>query len=388
MKKIVFLVLMVLTTFVQAADIEIVKTGSGKAALGIDAVSGNQKFISVLKRNIQISGWFRIADSGSSSLVLYGKQSGNSCAVALKNIATGYIYFSQKFTSSSGEEDLAHQVVDKMVKSVKKVKGIATCRIVFVGTVSGKKDLYVSDLDGCRMFRVTSDQTPCYAPKWSPNGNDILYTSLYKNFPDVYRIDIGTRRRERLIAKPGLNCGAVYSPDGSKIAVVLSKTGNAELYVMDARSKKLNRLTKSANITEASPSWSPDGKKIVYVADSSGRPNLYVINATGGQPKRVSFKGTENVTPCWGTNGKIAYISRVGGRYQVAVYNPSTGENTIISKDGADYENPSWTPDERHIVVGRSVNYNSGIYLLDVDGDPAIKLIQQTGNWSAPDCTK
>ena len=388
MRKIVFLVLLVLTTFVQAADIEIVKTGSGKTSLSIDGVTGSQKFMTVLKRNIQISGWFKIAGTSVSPLVLYGKQSGNSCAVALKNSSTGYIYFSKQFLSKDGDEDLAHQVVDEVVQSVKNVRGIASCRMVFVGTVSGKKDLYVSDLDGGRMYRVTSDKKPCYAPKWSHNGNDILYTSLYKNFPDVYRIDIGTRKRERLIAKPGLNCGAVYSPDGSKIAVVLSKDGNAELYVMDVRTKKLKRLTKSANISEASPSWSPGGKQIVYVADSSGRPNLYVINSSGGQPKRVSYKGTENVTPCWGINGKIAYISRLGGRYQVAVYNPLNGENTIVSKDGADYENPSWTPDKRHIVVGRTVNYNSGIYLLDVEGDPAIKLIQQSGNWSAPDCTK
>jgi TolB protein len=387
-RKIVFLFLMVLTTFVQGADIEIVKTGSGKASLGIDGVKGSQKFIGVLKRNIQISGWFTLSDSSTSSLLLYGKQNGNSCAIALKNSANGYIYFSKKFTSSSGEEDLAHQVVDEIVESVKKVPGIATSRIVFIGTVSGKKDLYISDLDGGRMYKVTSDKKSCYAPKWSHDGNNILYTSLHNGFPDVYKIDIGTRKRERIIANPGLNCGAAYSPDGSKIAVVLSKDGNPELYVMDARTKKLKRLTKSANISEASPSWSPDGKKIVYVSDSSGRPNLYIINATGGQPKRISFKGTENVTPCWGSNGKIAYISRVGGRYQVAVYNPLNGDNIIISKDGADYENPSWTPDGRHIVVGRTVNYNSGIYLLDIEGDPAIRLVQQNGDWSSPDCTK
>ncbi len=388
MRKIVILILMVLTTFVQAADIEIVKRGSGKTSLGIDGVTGSQKFIDVVKRNIHISGWFTLANSSASSLVLYGKQSGNSCSIALKNRANGYMYFSKRFTSSSGEEDLAHQVVDAIVQSVKKVPGIASSRIVFIGTVSGKKDLYISDLDGGRMYKVTSDGKSCYAPKWSPDGNNILYTSLHKGFPDVYRIDIATRKRELLIAMPGLNCGAVYSPDGSKIAVILSKDGNPELYVMDARTKKLNRLTRSANISEASPSWSPDGRQIVYVSDSSGRPNLYIINATGGQPKRISFQGTENVTPSWGSNGKIAYISRFGGRYQVAVYNPVNGENIIVSKDGADYENPSWTPNGRHIVAGRTVNYSSGIYLLDVEGDPAIRLVQHNGDWSAPDCTK
>jgi TolB protein len=345
MKKIVFCFLVVFAAYINAADIDIVKTGSGKTSISIDGVSGTgqqyKNFMYVLKRNIQISGWFSIETGGSAALSLYGSQSGNSCSVALKNRATGYMYFSKKFTSRTDEADLAHQVVDEIVKSVKNMPGIASCRIVFIGSKSRKKDLYVADLDGGRMFQVTSDKKPCYAPKWSANGNDILYTSSFKNFPDVYKIDLKTRKRERFIAKPGLNCGAVYSPDGSKVAVVLSKDGNAELYVMDASSRKFKRLTQSPNISEASPSWSPDGSKIVYVADSSGRPNLYVINAIGGQPKRISFHGTENVTPCWGKNGEIAYVSRVGGRYQLAVYNPQTGENSVLSNDGADYENPS-----------------------------------------------
>lgn len=392
MKKNLIVFLSIFISFVNAADIDIVKTGSGKTSISVDGVSGTGQqynhFIYVLKRNIQISGWFSIGSSDSTALSLYGTQSGNICSVALKNKATGYIYFSKKFTSKTDVSDLAHQVVDEIVKSVKKMPGIASCRIVFIGSKSGKKDLYVADLDGGRMYQVTSDKKPCYAPKWSSNGTDVLYTSLYKSFPDVYKINLVTRKRKRFIAKPGLNCGAVYSPNGSQVAVILSKDGNSELYVMNAASKKLKRLTQSPNISEASPSWSPDGSKIVYVADSSGRPNLYVVNAIGGKPKRISFQGTENVTPCWGKNGKIAYISRVGGRYQLAVYNPQTGGNTVLSNDGADYENPSWTPDGRHIVVSRTVNYNSDIYLFDTDGDKPIKLIQQAGNWSAPDCSK
>lgn len=388
LKNVLILFVLLTMAISHAADIEIVKTGAGKTTINITGIKGagsNYKtFMYVLKRNLQISGWFSVGGA-NSALKLEGNQNGLTCSVVLKNQASGYKYFSRKFTSSTDVSDLAHQVVNSIVRSVKNEKGIADCKIVFIGENGGKKDIYVSDLDGGRMYKVTSDRKQCYAPKWSPDGNSILYTSLYKNFPDVYKINIRNRRRERLISMPGLNCGAVYSPDGTKVAVILSRDGNPELYVMDAHSKKLKRLTKTQSISEASPSWSPDGSQIVYVSDSSGRPNLYIINAAGGRPRRISYQGTENVTPDWGNNGKIAYISRLGGRYQLAVYDPRTGTNKVVTNDGADYENPSWTPDGKNIVVARTVNYKSSIYIYNVESKESMKLIQQAGSWSAPD---
>ena len=59
--------------------------------------------------------------------------------------------------------------------------------------------------------------------------------------------------RTKLPSYPGINSSPRFSSDGTKLAMVLSKDGNAELYVMDLTSQQLRRLTNHRAIdTEAS----------------------------------------------------------------------------------------------------------------------------------------
>ncbi len=61
------------------------------------------------------------------------------------------------------------------------------------------------------------------------------------------------------------------------MAMVLSKDGNPELYVMDLKTKNLQRLTRNRTI-DTEPSWTPDGRSIVFTSERGGRPQLYSVN--------------------------------------------------------------------------------------------------------------
>src|SRR5690606_2026819 len=60
------------------------------------------------------------------------------------------------------------------------------------------------------------------------------------------------------------------SPMGDLIAFVSERTGNPELFVMDANGGEPRQLTELGTERLESPSWSPDGARIVFSADASG----------------------------------------------------------------------------------------------------------------------
>jgi TolB protein len=211
----------------------------------------------------------------------------------------------------------------------------------------------------------------------------LSYTSFIKRYPDVYTIDLATGRRQRVAAFPGVNSGGAISPDGRSMALILSKDGNPDLYVMDMATRNLSRLTRTPAAVEGSPAWSPDGSQIVYVSDASGSPQLYVVSARGGTPVRITTTGLQNAAPDWGPNGLIACQSLVGGKFQIAVIDPSTRASRIITDYQAAYEDPSWAPDGRHIACSRAVQYQYSICLLDTMGDPPVTLTQ-SGDWRTP----
>lgn len=374
-----------------AQDIRIVKRGSEKTDVdlsGLQAAGQGANLVDVLKADLIRSGAFTVSGAGAALAVRGTASMGGSGAVIeaeVLNAGTGSRFFSRRYNESAALwRQAAHRLADDIVKAVTGNAGIAATRIVLVGSVGGRKNIYICDADGEGLRQLTQDNKPCMTPVWTPDARSIYYMSFHRGFPDIYRLDIDARRRESVSSYPGINTGPAVSPNGQQLALVLSRDGNPELYSMQIGSGRLQRLTQTRQSVEASPTWSPDGSQIAYVADRSGAPHVYVMSGTGGSAKRVSMRGTENVNPDWGPDGRLAYSSRREGRYQVCVLNPATGEETQLTAGGADYEEPSWAPNGRHIVAARTVGYQSNLYILDTLGGPEVRLTKSPGDWYSP----
>ena len=384
----------VCAVYTASAQVRVTKGAGHKTTIDWSGFGGSQTeagsaFKKTLQDDLVRSGWFTPAARGQGILVLQGLYEDTGSDLKVKcyvfEMQTKQSYLSKSYRAGAAEASrLAHKVADEIIEAVTGKKGLCSGRLVVVGNRTKNKEIYLCDFDGQNVVQLTRDGKISLAPKWSPDGNTIVYTAYLKGYPDVYSIDLATGNRQRLAGYPGLNTGADISPNGREVALILSKDGNPELYVKNMRSGQLTRLTSTPRAAEASPSWSPDGNQIVYVSDQSGTPQLYVISREGGRPARMTSRGSENVAPDWGANGWIAYTTRVGGRYQVCVMDPSSGVAKQITSDNADYEDPCWAPDNRHLACGRSQQYRSAIYLLDTLGDPPLALLETQGNWYSP----
>jgi len=368
--------------------ISVVKKGAEKNTVslaGLKASGPNgQLFLRTLARDLELSGWFKVAGSGAVSVNGTVAEAGagiqNGCRIAWPGKAFNW----NKVSMGQAEvRRQAHQLADEMVRLIAGETGIAQTRIVFVNRRGrNNADLYMCDADGQGLMQITHDNVAVVGPRWAPNGREIYYTSFLKGYPAVYRMVARGGERKALASFRGLNTGAALSPDGSRAALILSYQGNPELYVLGLSSGQLTRLTQTGYGAEASPCWSPDGRRIVYVSDITKAPQLYIVDVATRQSRRLTYKGSENVNPDWCAKGKITYATKRGGGYQIAVMDPRADESSCeLVTPAGDYEHPSWAPDGRHIVCSS----RSSLYLLDTLGDPAVRLINLAGNWMSPD---
>lgn len=392
MKRIIFCVAAVALAFGASAQIRVTKTAYNKAVLDLSGLSAasdpaSRAFVITLRSDLENSGWFRVSSQGAEvSLQGSVRQSGGKVTAsvrAIKVMDNRQVLAKAYSAAPQSVQQLAHKVADEVVEAVTGKPGIASSKIALVGVSKGKKEIFTCDYDGTNLKQLTYDRTLSLGPNWGPKGRLLTYTSYMRGFPDCYMIDTQTRRRTQVAAYGGLNATAEISPDGSTVALVLSKDGNPELYLKDLKTGRLKRLT-ATRATESSPSWSPDGKSLVYVSDTSGRPQLYIISSRGGRPQRLTSRGTQNVAPDWGPGGWIAFTTREGGRFLPAVINPQTREMRVLVSDGADYEDLSWAPDGRHIICTRIAGYRSSLYRLDTLNDPPVALNLGAGDWFSP----
>ena len=70
--------------------------------------------------------------------------------------------------------------------------------------------------------------------------------------------------------------------------MVLSKDGNPEVYVIDIATKKLRRITRHRAI-DTEPSWSPDGNSLIFSSERGGKPQLYRVNLSRWKNQTVNL---------------------------------------------------------------------------------------------------
>ena len=351
-------------------------------------IQGSEELNRHLARDLENCGWFDIVRNGVSNYVVSGSASGNSVQLDLSNGAGMRI--TTIAATGSDVSATSKRAVDALLKFLYKIPGICSTKIIFVAeTGKFQKEIYMCDYDGANVTRLTANGGLSLDPLWVPGGRSIVYSDVGRTYSTLIELSLNPQRNRRLARFTGLNAGGRISPDGQKVALILSKDNQVDLYVRSVNGTEMRRLTNDKAV-EASPAWSPDGKYICYVSDAgTGRPRLHIIPANGGFAKRVpGALGSESVSPSWSKDGKIAYSAKLGN-YTVAIVDAEGKKAPARSKQQygplklgkGDWESPSWAPDNRHVVCSR----NYGIYVVDTWKGTARQILGGKSKLSLPD---
>lgn len=277
--------------------------------------------------------------------------------------------------SAQGWRRMAHKVADQVYSRITGEGPYFDSRVVFVSE-SGPKDnrakrLAVMDYDGANVQYLTDSSTIVIAPRFSPDGSRILYTSFQSGFPRIMEMDIGSVQSRTLEEQPGtMTFAPRYAPDGRTVVFSLEQGGNSDIYAMDSGSGAASRLTSAPSI-ETAPSYSPDGSQIVFESDRSGTQQIYVMSAGGGEPVRISNGAGRYGTPVWSPRGDlIAFTKQHQGRFHIGVMRTDGSEERLLTASFLD-EGPTWAPNGRVIMFTRQGAGASGepaLFSVDISG--------------------
>lgn len=274
-----------------------------------------------------------------------------------------------------GWRRMAHKVADQVYSRITGEDAYFDSRVVFVSE-SGPKDdrakrLAIMDYDGANVKYLTDSSTIVLAPRFSPSGDRVLYTSYETGFPRIHVLDVADIDRRMLENRQGtMSFAPRFGPDGRTVVYSLTRRGNTDIYRMDIKTGESARLTRAPSI-ETAPSFSPDGQRIVFESDRSGTPQLYVMPATGGEAQRISFGTGRYGTPVWSPRGDlIAFTKQSKGRFHIGVIRTDGSEERLLTASFLD-EAPTWAPNGRVIMFTRETQGAQGraaLYTVDITG--------------------
>jgi len=211
--------------------------------------------------------------------------------------------------------------------------GEPTGQIAFERTVNGNTDIYLLNLDGSGLVRLTDDSLPDHSPAWTPDGKTLVF--------------------ERQI-----------SPDEA-----------SDIYSLDVATKALVQLTNLPGV-EGGPKVSPDGRFVAYDQWPT-EPGTHVMGIDGSNP-RLLFTPPDDtyVLVGWTTDGTGLYSVRSG--VEVFLTDVATGTTAPIFHGGD--ENMTLSPDGSLFAFqGDKAATPSGVYLMNVDGSNVRHIV---GSWT------
>lgn len=292
--------------------------------------------------------------------------------------------------TTDGWRRMGHKVADAVYSRITGEGGYFDSRVVFVSE-SGPKDnrlkrLAIMDYDGANVQFLTDSSSIVLAPRFSPNGDRVLYTSFESGFPRINVLNVANVGRQQLTTAQGeMAFSPRFSRDGRSVIYSLSNGGNTDIYRTEFGSGQHVRLTSAPSI-ETAPSLSPDGSQIVFESDRSGTQQLYIMSANGGEARRISFGEGRYGTPVWSPRGDlVAFTKQNAGRFHIGVMRTDGSEERLLTSSFLD-EGPTWSPNGRVIMFSRETQGAGGtsaMYSVDISGRN-LKAVPIQGGASDP----
>ncbi len=372
-------------------------------------------FVGTLRRDLELSGYFRIIDphayiedpqssgfelgqfnfadwrSINADFVVKGSVSAGGAGVKL----TAFLYdvaqqrrmMGKNYNGDAGDvARMARRFADAILEAATGQRGPFDSKLALVSTRGGRfKEVYTQSIDGQDLFKLTGNPTINLFPSFDRSARYVLYLSYKSMAPALYLADLKEQREAKLDSPHGRVIGGTISPDGERIVAAIERDGATNLFLITREGAEIRQLTDTSGIN-VSPAISPDGGTLAFTSDRSGSPQIYVMSLAGGAPKRLTYSGDYNTTPVFSPKGdKLAYQSRNNGRFDIWTIPAGGGEPVQVTDGNGSNEYPSWSPDGRYLAFSSTRGHNSRIYIMMVGNRKIISaLTEGNGNDSCP----
>ncbi len=234
------------------------------------------------------------------------------------------------------------------------------------------RDLYVLELGGSDLRRLTRDADVVSGPLWSPDGRQLATTvrepaehfakgpaflgpTLHLNWArrsphHVMVVDVSSGAARRIGAPGGDETPIAWSPDGRRLLTEWRsddfKTRVLRLRAMDpsgpTRTLYRQRDQRYVATNNQTAAFSPDGRMVLFTSDEDHWNHLYVVLAGQGSPVQLTHGSYEVSHASWSPDGRnISFVSTELGPEQPQVYRMPAAGGVAVRVTASDGVNTS-----------------------------------------------
>lgn len=206
-------------------------------------------------------------------------------------------------------------------------------------------------------------------PKWADKKQRSLYYTSYNTMlPTLYKLDIYTGAKSKIISSEGMLVCSDVSEDGSKLLLTMAPNGQADIYELNLGTKSKTRVTKFKGI-DVNGRYIDNEQRILFISNRLGYANVFKKSLKSAATSQVVYHGRNN-NACDASGDRIIYSSRESSnafgknRFNIYLSSASSGSTRPITTTGSN-QFPRFSEDAAVVLFlkqqanGTSVGYTN-----------------------------
>jgi TolB protein len=235
--------------------------------------------------------------------------------------------------------------------------------------------------------RMADDIVELFTGVRGVSSTELAFVSRRSGNPEIYVMDANGGKQRAATANRSINNFPAWSPSGDAIVYTSYRRDNRPLLYLSTRGRgKPGRMfTKLAKFPQYRAVFAPVGRELAIVMSPDGSTELYRVGADGGGLKRLTKNRSIDISPSWSPSGdRLAFVSDRSGSPQVYVMD---GDGTGVRRltfDGNYNTSPAWSPDGQWIAYQARVGGQFDIWVIDPEGSVNQPLVSHPRDDEAP----
>ncbi|MBU0638891.1 MAG: DPP IV N-terminal domain-containing protein [Planctomycetes bacterium] len=203
-------------------------------------------------------------------------------------------------------------------------------QVVFCSNRAGNWDIWLINTDGTGRTQLTRSAAEEISPCWSPNTREIAYAAWSQRAQrwEIWTISVDEPGGRRFLA---YGMFPAWSPAGTHIAFQRARQRGSRWFsiwtieLVDGEARHPTEIAHSDTAACIAPAWSPDGKALVYCAvrrehdlsraetDRSIHADLWAVDLETGMHTKLTDGAAPAFNPTLGPSGRVFFVSGHAG---------------------------------------------------------------------------
>lgn len=226
-------------------------------------------------------------------------------------------------------------------------------QLVFVSPCPAKGQRGSDQIEGAILIIINADGTGYrplkslpggdFDPAWSPNGTQIIFTSLRDgDRMHMYIYTLADDKAVRFSRPSSSDRHPAWSPDGKQVAFESASMGVMQIWLMSVDGKTLTAFSDQDDNPDTLPAWSPDGNILYYIQNAPGDPRAIArqVGVPGAKEVRIAERTVKPLTLHVSPDGStLLFESKQDGNLEIYQITSNGANLTRLTNDpAADYQ--------------------------------------------------